>query len=139
MQLILLDNATVANGGLSASLPAASDTTLIKQFPYPSGSSETKLRASGPNSSAAWQRTVLIVTTDRKCLELVAKVILSNANWQAAPQIIIDPSSLWAAVAPGNGVWSIGSQSVTISGDTEISNADATNGLSGINASVERS
>jgi hypothetical protein len=138
MILNLLDNATVANGGLAASLPAASDTTLIKQFAHPSGSIETKLRASGPDSSSAWQRTVLFVTTGRKALELVAQVALTNVNWQATPQIVLDPSSLWAAVAPGNGTWIIGGQSVTISGDTEIATTGATNGLTGINASVER-
>lgn len=138
MILTLLDNATVANGGLAASLPAVSDTTIIKQFGNPTGTIETKLRASGPNGSGAWQRTVLFVTTGRKALELVAQVALTNVNWQATPQVILDPSSLWAAVAPGNGTWNIGGQSVTISGDTEIDATGATNGLTGVNASVER-
>ncbi len=138
MILSLLNNATVANGGLG-SMPALTDTTKIKQFTDPGTTAEKKLRAAGPNGSGAWQRTVLICATSRTTAELVAKVTLTNASAQAAPVVVTDPSSLWFAFAPGNGTHTIGEQTVTIAGDTEISATGATNGLTGISCSVEAS
>ncbi len=137
MMLKLLDDATVANGGLGIA-PSLSDATKVKQFYALSQGNEVKLRAAGPNSSTAWQRTILICTTNRQTTDLVAQVMLTNANWQAASQVVLDPSNLWYAFSPGNGTHQIGAQSVTISGDTEISMTGATNGLAGINASVEK-
>lgn len=137
MILRLLEEATVANGGLGAA-PALSDSSKIKQFYGLSQGNEAKLRAAGPNSSTAWQRTVLICTTTRMTTELVAQVVLTNVNWQGAPQTVLDPSGLWYAFAPGNGTFGVGASSVTISGDTEISATGATNGLSGVNVSVEK-
>lgn len=125
----LIKDGTAANGLL----------TRKQVYSFMRGDSpETKLRASGPNSSSAWQRTVLICTSTDGGEELVAQVVLTNVNWQAAPQVVLDPSCLWYAFAPGNGTHQIGAQSVTISGDTEISATGATNGQAGINVSVEK-
>jgi len=137
MILKLLEDATVANGGLG-NAPALTDSVKIKQLYDLSQGNEAKLRAAGPNSSTAWQRTVLICTTTRMTTELVAQVVLTNVNWQAAPQVVLDPSSLWYAFAPGNGTCSIGVFFFNDTATTEINATSATNGLAGINASVEK-
>ncbi len=139
MILNLLDNATVANGKLLAAVPAVSDATAIKQFGRPGLSSETKLRAAVPNGSNAFQRTVLICTTSRNTLELVEKVVLTNTSWQKTPTVVLDPSSLWFAIAPGNGTWTIGGTSVVISGDSaDVDATGATNGLTGVTVTAEK-
>ena len=137
MRLYLLQNATIANGLLGQSIPLANDMNQIKYFTNPRISSEVKIRAIGPNSSSAWQRTIILVSSDGIMLDYVAKVILTNVNYQTNPQIIIDPSQQWAALSPGNGTFTIGGQSVTISGDTEVNITGATNGITGVCVSVE--
>lgn len=135
MLLKLLDNATVANGGLFG-MPNVSILSNLKEF-QGKVSPEKKLRCAGPNGSGAWQRTILVCATSRTTVELIAKVVLTNTNPQAAPQVVVDPSSLWFAFSPGDGTFVIGEQSVTISGDTAIDATGATNGLTGIACSVE--
>lgn len=139
MILTLLDNATVANGKLLAAVPAVTDTTAIKQFGRPGLGTETKLRAAVPNGSVAFTRTVLICTTSRNAVELVEKVVLTNVNWQKTPTVVLDPSSLWFAIAPGNGTWNIGGTAVTISGDSaDVGATGATNGLTGVTVTAEK-
>lgn len=97
----------------------------------------TKIAATGPNSSAAYQKSVVICSSDEVSIDYVATITLTNTNWRGT-SIVSDPSICWLAFCPGNGTWIIGSQQVTISGDTAFTSVGATNGFTGINATVER-
>jgi len=133
MILKLMENVTVASD-LNTSAFYIDKFSKIFTGQY---NPTTKIAATGPNSSTSYQKTVIFCSFDGVGVDYIGQVVLTNLNWRGST-IITDPSIGWLAFCPGNGTWNIGSQTLTIAGDTVFSNNGATNGISGICASVER-